>query len=167
VLGWKSARNWHSTSRSASFPRWLCRPDALPNTELTQAFESLPADQLPHGIAGTYTMTAASGQSLPATIAQRPGCHLAMVSGSLRLESGRFDFSNTIQETCDGRGTQRTTHRAHGTYVVDDRRLRLEAAADGMSFGLATGTIEGDTIRIAEVRTEGGAQSVSWVLRRG
>ncbi|MBV9773141.1 MAG: hypothetical protein JO040_04290 [Gemmatimonadetes bacterium] len=118
------------------------------------------------GVEGTYTLVEVNGSTLPATVELRPGCSARVVTARLALERGRFSFSGTTQESCNGRNTGPMARRAEGSYRRDDDAVHFTAQIGGRS-GTAEGQILDDrTLSVVSVTALGQTRELALRFRR-
>ena len=91
---------------------------------------------------GTYTLVQLGGKSLPADVW---GCCVTL-SGSLRLEAGHYNLSDTQRNKNNG---IQFTVTEQGTYSISGTTITfVRTGGDPFPFLLAPGTISGRTITV-------------------
>ncbi len=94
------------------------------------------------GPEGTYTLVQLGGKSLPADVW---GCCVTL-SGSLRLEDGRYDISDTQRNKNNG---IQFTVTEQGTYSIAGTTITfVRTGGDPFPFLLAPGTVSGRIITV-------------------
>lgn len=114
---------------------------------------------------GRYRLVRAGGDSLPALLDRRPGCSVQLVYGALTLQEGRFYFTDTTRERCEGEDSRQESWIAQGTVEALGETLRFHPDS-GTAFSAAEGLFRGAEIRLLRLHTEGGIEEVDWLLVR-
>lgn len=114
---------------------------------------------------GRYRLVRAGGDSLPALLDRRPGCSVQLVYGALTLQEGRFYFTDTTRERCEGEDSRQESWIAQGTVEALGETLRFHPDS-GTAFSAAEGLFRGAEIRLLRLHTEGGTEEVDWLLVR-
>jgi hypothetical protein len=100
---------------------------------------SAPAD-----IEGRYELRLLNGEPLPYDHGGLGCC--TYLSGELRLEDGTYDISLTARNR---NTTQLFTFTEEGEYARLDSALAFTPSPVAVPFGLATGTVAPDTVRLS------------------
>lgn len=114
---------------------------------------------------GRYRLVRAGGDSLPALVDRRPGCSVQLVYGALTLDEGRFYFTDTTREGCQGEAPRQESWIAQGTVEASGETLRFHPDS-GTAFSAAEGLFRGAEIRLLRLHTEEGTEEVDWLLVR-
>lgn len=140
-------------------------PTAIPTAE-TPPLPEAARPRMGPGVEGTYSLVEVNGSPLPATVELRPGCGARVITARLSLDRGRFSFSGTTQESCNGRTRDPVAHRAEGTYRLDESAIHF-AAQIGSQAGTAEGQILDDrTVSVVSVSALGQTRELSLRFRR-
>lgn len=136
------------------------RPSAVTPAE-TPPLPEAANPRMGPGVEGTYSLVEVNGSPLPTTVELRPGCGARVVTARLALERGRFTFSGTTQESCNGRSRGPQPRRAEGSYRVDGSALHFTARIGDQS-GTAEGQILDDrTVSVVRVSALGQTRDLS------
>ena len=90
---------------------------------------------------------------------------LQLVYGALTLQEGRFYFTDTTRERCEGEDSRQESWIAQGTVEALGETLRFHPDS-GTAFSAAEGLFRGAEIRLLRLHTEGGTEEVDWLLVR-
>ncbi|WP_225000282.1 hypothetical protein [Cesiribacter sp. SM1] len=141
------------------------RTPASGNTQAGAPAVGTPAPPSDGGVLqeGSYRLQSVQGEGLPLVLDMTTDCDTKLMSGTLQLQNGRFQFRSTAAEVCGGQTRKQEEHAAAGSYRLDGNRIFLKVES-GEVLGDAAGVVEGNAIRLQQISNDEEQQEVDWLF---